>query len=315
MYWAAFFFLLAFDTHRYYVDDSDLRIYPVDVTLTNRQKHAVLYELAREMKEGTARDLADFVRISLSEMAALYEEVALQPATESSITESVHLSRWRNETLELARKLYNVADKVDPGMSLDVVVDNTGDLQLVVENKIYILTNPVINEPYLLDEKIISRVCSIRVCNNELVTINEHLNKREILIEATWKISQSDKPEYITSDGLHFVFNNIENRARKQIACLKIIKEIKFVADSLKDAKRKGVPLEWGNIAIQSLYGSYDYRISLNAYGDSIYIKLPELSHVTNWVDLVLPWIRAQVEDIKYDQYLDANRVLAYALK
>lgn len=315
MYSAAFFFLLAFDTHRYYVDDSDLRIYPVDVTLTNRQKHAVLYELAREMKEGTAQDLADFIRISLSEMASLYEDAALEPGSESSITESMHLSRWRNETLELARKLYNVADKVDPGMSLDVVVADTGELQLVVEDKIYILSNPDINQPYLLDEKIINGVCSIRNCNDELVTIHDHLNKREIIIEATWKISQSDKPEYLTSDGLHFVFNNIEDRTRKQIACLKIIKEIKFVADSLKDAKRKGVPLEWDNITIQSLYGSYDYRISLNAYGDSIYIKLPELSHVPDWVDLVLPWIRAQVEDIKYEQYLDANRVLAYALK
>ena len=315
MYSAAFFFLLAFDTHRYYVDDSDLRIYPVDVTLTNRQKHAVLYELAREMKEGTAQDLADFIRISLSEMASLYEDAALEPGSESSITESMHLSRWRNETLELARKLYNVADKVDPGMSLDVVVADTGELQLVVEDKIYILSNPDINQPYLLDEKIINGVCNIRNCNDELVTIHDHLNKREIIIEATWKISQSDKPEYLTSDGLHFVFNNIEDRTRKQIACLKIIKEIKFVADSLKDAKRKGVPLEWDNITIQSLYGSYDYRISLNAYGDSIYIKLPELSHVPDWVDLVLPWIRAQVEDIKYEQYLDANRVLAYALK
>ena len=315
MYSAAFFFLLAFDTHRYYVDDSDLRIYPVDVTLTNRQKHAVLYELAREMKEGTAQDLADFIRISLSEMASLYEDAALEPGSESSITESMHLSRWRNETLELARKLYNVADKVDPGMSLDVVVADTGELQLVVEDKIYILSNPDINQPYLLDEKIINGVCNIRNCNDELVTIHDHLNKREIIIEATWKISQSDKPEYLTSDGLHFVFNNIEDRTRKQIACLKIIKEIKFVADSLKDAKRKGVPLEWDNITIQSLYGSYDYRISLNAYGDSIYIKLPELNHVSNWTGLVLPWIQAQVNDVKYDQYLQADRVLAYALK
>ena len=315
MYWATFFFLIAFDTHRYFVNDSELRIYPVDITLTNRQKHAVLYQLANAMKQGTSRDLADFIKISLSEMAALYEEVALQPGTESSITESVHLSRWRNETLELAKKLYYVADTLDPAMSLDIVIDDTGELQLIVEDKIYILSNPVINEPYLLDEKIINSICSIRVCNNELTSIHDHLNKREIIIEATWKVSQNEKPEYITSDGLHFVFTSIENRARKQIACLKIIKEIKFVASSLKDAKLKGIPLEWDNITIKSLYGSYDYRISLNAYGDSIYIKLPELNHVSNWIDLVLPWIRAQVNDVEYDQYLDADQILAYALK
>lgn len=316
MYWAAFFFLIAFDTHRYFVEDSELRIYPSDVTLTIRQKHAVLYELAGAMKQGTSLDLADFIRICLTEMAALYEEAAMQTGEEgSSITEGMHLSRWRNDTLELANKLYHVADTIDPGMSLDIIIDATGELQLIIEDKIYILSNPVINKPYLLDERIINSVCSIRTCNDELIASHDHLNKREIIIDATWKISQADKPEYITSDGLHFVFNNIEDRSRKQIACLKVIKEIKFVAESLKEAKQKGIVLEWNNLTINPLYGSYDYRISLNTFGDSIYIKLPELHHVSNWEKLVLPWVRAQVNDVQYDQYLEADRLLAYALK
>ena len=316
MYWAALFFLIAFDTHRYFVEDSELRIYPADVTLTTRQKHSVLYEVANAMKQGTAQDLADFIRISLTEMATLYEEAALQPDDESSsIVEGVHLSRWRNDTLELANNLFQVADTVDPGMSLDIVIDDTGELQLLIEDKIYILSNPVINKPYLLDERIINNICSTRICNDELIAIHDHLNKREIIIEATWKISQADKPEYITSDGLHFIFNNIEDRSRKQIACLKIIKEIKFIADSLKEAKQKGIVLEWDNLTIKPLYGSYDYRISLNTFGDSIYIKLPELHHVFNWEKIVLTWIRAQVNGEQYDQYLEADQLLAYALK
>ena len=308
-------YAVAFDTHRYFVEDSELRIYPTDVTLTIRQKHAVLYELASTMKHGTARDLADFIRISLSEMAALYEEAALQPGDVRSITESVHLSRWRNDTLELAKKLYYAADTVDPGMALDIIIDDTGELQLIIEDTIYILSNPIINKPYLLDERIINSVCGIRVCNDELISIHDHLNRREIIIEAAWKISQSAKPEYNTSDGLHFVFDNIEERARKQIACLKVIKEIKFITDSLKEAKQKGVLLEWENMTIKPLYGSYDYRISLNTFGDSVYIKLPELHHVSDWENLVLPWIRAQVNGVQYDQYLDADKLLAYALK
>ena len=315
MYWAAFFFLIAFDTHRYFVEDSELRIYPADVTLTNRQKHAVLYQLAGAMKQGTAQDIADFIRISLTEMAALYEEAAMQTGNKStSITEGVQLSRWRNDTLELANKLYYVADTLNPGMSLDIIIDDTGELQLIIEDKIYILSNPVINKPYLLDERIINSVCSIRVCNDELIASHDHLNKREIIIEATWKIIQDEKPEYITSDGLHFVFNNIRDRSRKQIACLKIIKEIKFVAVSLKEAKQKGIPLEWGSITIKPLYGSFDYRISLNTFGDSIYIKLPELHHVSGWENLLLSWIRAQVDGESYDQYLEADHLLVYTL-
>lgn len=316
MYWAAFFFLIAFDTHRYFVEDSELRIYPSDVTLTIRQKHALLYQLAGDMKQGSAQDLADFIRICLTEMAALYEESAMQTGDKiTSITEGIQLSRWRNDTLELANKLYDLAATVNPGMSLDLVIDDTGELQLIIEDKIYILSNPLINSPYLLDERIINSVCSIRICNDDLIARHDHLNKREIIIEATWRITQAEKPEYITSDGLHFIFNNIEDRSRKQIACLKVIKEIKFIADSLKDAKQKGIMLDWDNLTIKSFYGSYDYRISLNPFGDSIYIKLPELYHVSSWQKLVLPWIHAQVIGVQYDQYLEADRLLAYALK
>jgi len=314
MYWATFFFLIAFDTHRYFVEDSEIVVHPTNVTLTIRQKHMVLYELANSMKQGTAQDLADFIRISLYEMAALYEETALQPDDESSIKEAVHLSRWRNDTLELAENLYHVADTVDPGMSLDVTIDDTGELHLIVEDKIYILSNPVINKPYLLDERIINNICSIRLCNDELIAIQDHLNKREIIIEATWKITQAEKPEYITSDGLRFVFNNLENRSRKQIACLKVIKEIKFITESLKEASQKGILLEWDNMTIKPLYGSYDYRIFLNTFGDSVYIKLPELHHVSGWEKLLLPWIRARVNGLEYDQYLEADQILAYAL-
>jgi len=167
----------------------------------------------------------------------------------------------------------------------------------------------------VLDERIINHICSGRYCDPELLAITQNKFKRTIIIEATWSVTEDSTPEYLTSDGLHFMFTDLEQRSRKQIAALKVIKEIKFITETLKDAKSKGVLLEWESLSIKPFQGSYDYRISLNQFGDTIYIKLPELHHVKNWQETFMPWIKARVEDMEYAHYLDGDAVLARKLK
>jgi len=151
----------------------------------------------------------------------------------------------------------------------------------------------------------------MRYCDVELLAVQQNRFKRTIVIEAAWSVTEENTAEYVTSDGLHFLFANLENRSRKQIAILKIIKEIKFIAETLKDAKSKGIPIEWGSLSIKPFFGSYDHRISLNPFGDTVYIKLPELYRVHAWQDKFMPWIQARVEDKTYEQYLDGDEILA----
>ena len=302
------------DVHTYMVEDSELRIYPTDITLTIRQKHAALHELAMNMKHSTMQDQADFVQIALYEMAALYDEEAIRQDS-STKKQGLGLIRWRNETQALAREIYQVADTIELDTPVDISIADTGEIHLTVNQKLYILSSPLINKPYLLDERIINHICRIKYCDPDLLSIERATNKRLITIDAVWVITENEKPRYVTNDGLHFVFNDIENRSLKQVASLKVIKEMKLIAETLKEARQKGVAMEWDDFAIRPLQGSYDYRIHINQFGDTVYIKLPELSHVTNWQEQILPWLRAQVEEKTLDQYLDADEFLAYAIQ
>jgi hypothetical protein len=300
----------AFEVHRYVIQDSELRIYPVDQSLTRRQQHTALYEMMEIMKQGNMQGLVDFVKISLYEMAGLYEEEAMR-SDKSTKENGFQLARWRNQSMEFATNLYRVAESVDLTTNLEVDIDSTGELQMLIDGKPYILNSPQIAKPEVLDERIINHLCSIRYCDPEQLAVQQNKFKRTIVIEAAWNVTEENTPEYVTSDGLHFMFANLEDRSRKQIAILKIIKEIKFVAETLKDAKSKGVPIEWESLSIKPFFGSYDHRISLNPFGDTVYIKLPELYRVRAWQEKLMPWIRARVEEEEYTHFLDGDDILA----
>ncbi len=304
----------AFEVHRYVIQDSELRIYPVDQSLSRRQQHAALYGILEMMKQGTTQDLVDFVQVSLYEMAGLYEEEAMR-SDKSTNKDGFQFARWRNQALEFATNLYRVANSIDITTNLEVDIDSAGDLQMLIDGRPYILNSPQIAKPQILDERIINHLCSMRYCDPELLAVQQNKFKRTIVIEAAWNVTEENTPEYVTSDGLHFVFANLENRSRKQIALLKIIKEIKFIAETLKDAKSKGVPIEWESLSIKPFFGSYDHRISLNPFGDTVYIKLPELYRIGGWQEKIMPWIQAQVEEETYAQYLDGDELLATSIK
>ena len=301
------------DVHIFTVENSELRIYPTDITLTIRQKHAALIDLALMMKQGSLQDQLDFTQIALYEMAVLYDEEAVRQDNNSK-RRGFGLARWREETQSLARELYRVADSINPETPVNIEIADTGEVHLTVNQKLYILSNPLIHKPFLLDERIIAHVCRIKYCDPEILSEERTTDKRTITIEANWIITGNENPRYATSDGLNFVFEDIENRSLKQIASLKVIKEIKLIAETLRDASQKGVLMEWENLVIKPLQGSYDYRIHINQFGDTVYIKLPELHHVANWQEQVMPWIRAQVENKIIEYYINAETFLAYAI-
>jgi hypothetical protein len=304
----------AFETHRYVVQDSELRIYPVDHSQTRRQQHVALYQILEMMKQGNAQDMVDFVKVSLYEMAGLYEEEAMRSDT-STARSGFQFARWRNQALDFATNLYRAANNIDITTNIEVEIDSAGELQMLINGKPYILNSPQIAKPHILDERIINHLCSIRYCDPEMLAVQQNQFKRTIVIEAVWDIKEGEPPVYTTSDGLNFIFTNLENRSKKQIALLKIIKEIKFITETLKDAKNKGVPIEWESLSVKPFFGSYDYRISLNPFGDTVYIHLPELHHARDWQEKFMPWIQARVEGESYKEFLDGDEMLTGILK
>jgi len=141
----------------------------------------------------------------------------------------------------------------------------------------------------------------------EYPELQQEQKKREIVIEAGWHFQDKSQPEYITRDGLHFIFGDIKNRLRKQNACLNIIKELKLMVDILREANDKGIYVDWSYLYITSDTDNPDARLVINDSGDSIIIELNELAKQPDLTEAAMPWIRAQTENVPYTQYLYAD--------
>ena len=301
------------DVHRYEMENPLLQIYPANMQLTKQQQHAALYALANDMKARGGEDLADFVRIGLYEMAALYEEEARRAGASEDGKSLAY--QWPDTTMTYANDLYRTADAVTAATMIDIAHDDTGELMFIINGRPWLLSSPVLDKALLLDDRIINRVCREISCDAVATALEEGANKRVIVIDADWEIAMGKPPAYVTGNGLHFVFRDLDNRSAKQIACLKLIKEMELLAGALRDAVIRGVTIDQDQLAIQSLYGSYDYRVSLNRFGDTIYIKLPELHHVRDWTTQLWPWLRARMDGRTIEHYLQADAMLSYTLK
>ncbi len=304
---------IAYQIYKYKMPFPDIKVYPLEIKMAMRQRHAALYELVDSIKTGSSADIAEFASVSLYELSLIYEEIASTGNDESG-GYSISDHSWRSETMKLANQLYLVSQAITAGNDIEIIESDTGEIQLLITGQLYILSNPKMDKPFLLDERIINAMCQRIYCNPEWLQAKESENHMAVTIEAGWELKKSAKPEFVTTDGIHFVFDNIDDRKRKQIASLKVLREIKYIASALAEAKKTGFDINWDKLTIKSMLGTYDHRISLNEFGDSIYLILPELSHINNWQDLLLPWIRAQVEETQYTQYLDGEKILVYAM-
>jgi len=299
----------AYEVYRYTVDEADLLVYPLDLSLSLREKHRALHRVAETLQNGDSGRIAEFARIALLEMAALYEEEARRAAEYPDLGRNLKYARWRDAVLSHARDLYGVADSITPATAIELYRERTGELHLMIENVPFILSNPLIHDPHRLEKRIIQAYCRVAACDPDVLVFNGDKNTRTVTILANWIMTEDRPPEFVTSDGLHFIFTSLENRPLKQNACLRVAREIRLLVDTLKDARERGIFIDWENLDVRHLQGSRDYRITLNPFGDSLYMKFPELGRMSGWPEKISAWLRAQVEDEPFVQYFHGDEL------
>jgi len=301
--------VFGFNTYLYSVDEPEMTINSKETLSAIQVKESTLSRLAMEIQSGAAVDLAEFAKVCLSEMAYLYEEQAIKARHEqtSSMMRRLKLYRWSNTTLEYANYLYDVAESIKEETPVELQIGHTGELQFIINGSLLIISNPLIREPDILDQRIINTICQYKNCRLEYPELQQEQKKREIVIEAGWRFQDKSQPEYITRDGLHFIFDDIKNRLRKQNACLNIIKELKLMVDVLREANDKGIYVDWSYLYITSDTDNSDTRLVINDSGDSIIIELNELAKQSDLTEAAMSWIKAQTENVSYTQYLYAD--------
>jgi len=291
-------FVNAFEVHRYKVKTEKFSIYPTNVALIKRQQHAVLYQLVDRIQRLGPQSIVDFSRIALTEMATLYEEEARRLQVDGMlIREGAALSRWQRTTVDYANRLYVMAESVSIQTDVEINITETGELLLLINGSPVILGGPAVQDNLVLDRRIIEVYCRQNDCAGTGFSEESLDTRRTITIKSDWILEEGEPPQLVTEDGLHFIFDNLENRKKKQRICLEISKELKSLEETLRDALAEGLYIDWESFSIKRLYGSYDYRVVINPFGDSVYMQFPALHPVENWPEKVREWLHARLRD------------------
>jgi len=301
------------NVHVYTIDTPELKVYQGNVPLTQQQKHIALIYVADQMQQGSVYDLMDFAKTALKEMAFSFEDEAEKSNNEilENPDDRKKLYRWTHSTLEYAKYLHVVSDSINELTPIEIITDSSGELLIIVDNQPFFIISPSLHAPDMLDQEIINAVCQTRDCQLELIGFEEEPDTKTIVIEADWQLTDRSRPEYVTVDGLHFIFNDIKNRSDKQNACLKIIKELKLVIDLLTQAHEDGLYIDWKHITMQQVGDKKRYKLVMNRAGESILIEAAELANSPDLIVLVSPWLKAKVYKKKYHQYIEADKLFA----
>lgn len=282
-----------------YIDDKpDLWIYPQDPVYQAWYKHVDLIKLANQMQDGGEEQLSLFTKTALTQMAMLYEQEAVKSRQEdaSSARQNFKKSRWRQSALEYAEQLRQVSDQINSSSEIVLYIEEYGEPTIVIDGKPFILTSPDMKKSGLLYTAIVEELCTKEICGQDIKKQDSEKDKIKIVINAKWKISAMEQPEFFSEDGLHFVFNDLKDRKKKQEICLQIMRELRLISDTFMEISREGVSIDWDVLELELISGTYGHKVIINHFGDSLMMDLIYLGQIETLPREAFPWMQARVE-------------------
>ena len=240
-------------------------------------------------------------------MAMLYEQEALKSGREdvSDLRQDIKKSRWRHTALAYAEQLRKVADQINSFSDIVLYIEEYGEPTIVINGKPYILTTPDLKKSGLLYTDIVEQLCRNKVCGEEIKRQDSEKDKIRIVIKAEWKISETENPEYYSEDGLHFVFNDLKDRKKKQEISLQIMRELRLISASLIEISNKNISIDWDVLRLEHISGSYGYKLIINRFGDSLAMEIFHLGQIDTLLAGTITWLQAQLKGESYQQRFD----------
>jgi len=288
-----------------YIDDKPaLWIYPQDPVYQAWVKHADLIKLAKKMEDDGKEQLTLFTKTALMQMAMLYEQEAVKSGREgvSDLRQDIKNSRWRQSALEYAEQLRQVSDQINSSSEIVLYIEEYGEPTIVIDGKPYILTTPNLKKSGLLYTTIVEQLCRKEICGEDIKKQDSGKDKIRIVINAEWKISETENPEYYSEDGLHFIFNDLKGRKKKQDISLHIMRELSLILESLMEVSNKNISIDWDVLRLEHISGSYGYKLIINRFGDSLAMELVYLGRIDTLLTETIFWMQARLKDETYKQ-------------
>ncbi|MGQ0657358.1 MAG: hypothetical protein ACT4NU_04570 [Chromatiales bacterium] len=262
-------------------------------------------EMARRVQHGGADEKAEFARVSLDEMAYAFLEEAQRardepPDPKKPRNEEKDPRKWAAATDAYAGRLMDMSESIVLGAHVDVRVAQEGAVILVISGRNVIVSGPRIDRPEVLERRIMERICLDADCLQLAGSSFAPADYRPV--GGRWSFEDPSAPIFSTSNGLNFLFEDSNNLAGKERACLAVAQELEEIMRTLKDMMSRRALVDWDAIAVINDPARTTQQLRINRNGDFVQLPLPQLALTPYVLQSALPWLHSQIEG-RYRQH------------
>ena len=274
-------------------------------------------QLAAAVSRGPAPERAAFARTAILTMADQYwQEVGKardQPHPDPERRRKA--SRWSAATLDYLGRLYDTADLIDEFTPVEIVAGAGDSVNLFVTGAPVVLSGPRIGDPDALGREIVKEFCRLYPC--VLSAFVGHETRRSVRdapddSRSGWSFADGAGTTFVTDDGIHFMFNSIQDRERKQKAAMALAGDLRTIAAALMDVVDQGYDVDWNQIHLEASPVAGEYKLIVNTRGEYLPVRIPSLGRSPEFFRTGRSWLRARVEGRRLTLYVPrAERVVA----
>lgn len=259
--------------------------------------------IVAQIREGGPYDRQDFARMALEEMASVYEEEVTRAAQKPPrrAEDWGGYRRWMDTSARQATEYRVLAASISDASVINVVLDGPGTVRLIIDGRNVILAGPRIDGPDVLEARIVERACLYWVCSLPVLsgaqgadgyTDGAETETPTWRAGGSWSFAQNRGPEYVTANGLHFRFADMQALQKKEAASRALASDLTTVAEVAGYLAQQGWPIEWDFLRLGPASGG-QHTLLLNAFGDSVSIDVHDARRLADALPPARDWLRA----------------------
>lgn len=307
--------VFALNSYTYKTSRPEVHIFAQQDKQKLRQKSSQLVNLARQLKQKHHKERVLFIGIVLDELIYLHHSEAKKARllAEDDVQERDKLVRWSLKSLAFSNRLEGIRRHLSLLSSIQVFSEGFGELSFIIDGKPVLVNSPLIRQQGDMEERIVVAVCHQISCDQkQLNAIYEQKNYR-LVVRAGWSLQENGDTFYETKRGLHFVFNDLDNKLQKERISRFIARDLNLISDAIIQAHKMGVFIDWEYLYVNSEGGSdKKYQLIVNQFRDSIDLELIAIPYLNDYPQLMIPWLKARLKKETVHFYIhDAETIVS----
>lgn len=287
---------------------SHLAVAGVDQTLSRFNRIAVAISKEPEPVR------AEFALAAISEMTAAYTtEAELARLDARRGNDRRDLLRWAGAVDAYAAELAAIGEALAPETVVGISIGADSSVYLNVGGRPVLVGTPSARKQREFEQRIIDRFCAAYRCEDFVSDPDLMVVRRQLQGQPpSWSFSQYAGPACSTADGLELQFQTMQDLRTKREICTRLVAELNLLLAGIDAEVDAGARVDWNRLEIRGSPNAEQQQVILNGQGDMLYLAVPGLTEVPDFMRRTLPWLAARMKGESYRLVLlNADGLLA----